>query len=123
MIDTNTDAADAKPGVDQSIFIPAVAVIIALALALIVFPEAAGKGAQAARGFITSTLTWLYLSMGVAAFLFAMWLAFGRYGHIKLGREEKAPEYSSVHWIAMMFTAGIGAGVVVWGFAEPIFYL
>ena len=123
MTDIAANTNQSQPGVDQKIFIPGVGVILAMALALIIFPEAAGRAAQYARGFIITNLTWLYLSLGVAALSFAMWLAFGRYGQVKLGDAGEAPEYSSVHWVAMMFTAGIGAGVVVWGFAEPIFYL
>ncbi|NNC37264.1 MAG: BCCT family transporter [Acidimicrobiales bacterium] len=112
-----------KPRVDQSIFIPSVIVIIAAALALIFVPVAAGEAAQSARNFITTNLTWLYLLAGVGAFIFACWMAFGRYGDVMLGDPGETPEYSTTHWVAMMFTAGIGAGVVVWGFAEPIFYL
>jgi len=123
MTDIKAEAARDKPGVDQSIFIPSVLVIILASLALIVFPKSAGIAAISAKNFITTTLTWLYLLAGVGAFIFAGWMALGRYGNVKLGRTDEPPEYSAIHWIAMMFTAGIGAGVVVWGFAEPIFYL
>ncbi|MDB2554019.1 BCCT family transporter [Porticoccaceae bacterium] len=61
--------------------------------------------------------------MGIAAVLFCLWLAFGPYAHVKLGAADEPPEYSDTHWVAMMFTAAIGAGVIAWGFAEPIYYL
>lgn len=73
--------------------------------------------------FITSSLGWLYLCFGIAAFGFCLWLAFGHYGHVKLGKAGEAPEYSNLHWISLMFTAGIGGNIAVWGFAEPIFYI
>jgi len=122
---TNAPAkiTQAKLGVDQSIFIPSVLIIIIVAASLIFFPQTAGQAAQAAKNFITINLTWLYLLTGVGAFLFALWLGFGRYGHVKLGAVDDTPEYASLHWIAMMFTAGIGAGIVVWGFAEPVYYI
>jgi len=123
MTDISETPPQDAPGIDQSIFIPAMVVIIFSALALIIVPEVADKTAQGARNFITKNLGWLYLISGVAALLFALWLALGRYGHVKLGAPDEAPEYSALHWVAMMFTAGIGAGVVIWGFAEPIFYL
>ena len=73
--------------------------------------------------YTTKTMSWLYLLVAVAALLFSLWLAFGRYGHVKLGAPGEPPEYSNLHWIGMMFTAGVGGGLLVWGFAEPIFYL
>ena len=72
---------------------------------------------------ITSTMGWLYLLIGMASLVFCFWLAFGRFGQVKLGQAGEPPEYSDLHWVAMMFTAGIGAGLIAWGFAEPIFYL
>lgn len=110
-------------GYDPFIFIPSMGVIIFAALALLIDPGKAGEYAISAKTFITTNLTWLYLFAGVAACIFSAWLAFGRYGSIKLGSEDEAPEYSTPSWVAMMFTAGIGAGVVVWGFAEPVYYM
>ncbi len=109
--------------IDLSIFIPSIISILLAALALIIFPQSAGEIAQHAKAVITTRLTWLYLLSGVGAFIFALWLAFGPYKNVKLGAEDETPEYSTPHWVAMMFTAGIGAGIVVWGFAEPVFYL
>lgn len=106
MTDIKAAAAHSKTGVDQSIFIPSVIVIILASLTLILFPEVAGKAAQSARTFVTTTLTWLYLIAGVGAFLFVLWMACGRYSHVKLGKTDEAPKYSAIHWIAMMFTAG-----------------
>ncbi|MEM7283736.1 MAG: BCCT family transporter, partial [Pseudomonadota bacterium] len=60
---------------------------------------------------------------GVMPLGFAAWLAFGRYGQVKFGSAEEKPEYSDVSWTAMMFTASMGASLIAWGFAEPIFYV
>jgi len=87
------------------------------------FPEASTQFVEMLKVKITYSLNWLYLSLTALALVFALWLAFGPYGHIKLGAKDAPPEYSNLHWIAMMFTAGIGSGLVIWGFAEPIFYL
>ncbi len=90
---------------------------------MILFPQAGERYAQGAMDFITGKLGWLYLSGGAAVLGFAAWLAFGPYGHVKLGAPDEPPEYSDIHWISMMFTAGIGAGMIVWGFAESVYYL
>ncbi len=112
-----------EPEVDWSIFIPAVIIIFVCAIPLMVFPESAAKVLADGRKIIMSNFLWLYLIVGLGSLIFCMWLAFGRYGHVKLGAPDEPPEYSDTHWVAMMFTAAIGASVIAWGFAEPIFYL
>lgn len=111
------------PSIDWTIFAPALLLIIALGAGMIAWPEAGAALADAAMKFVTGTLGWLYLAMGVSSLFFASWLAFGPYGNVTLGTPGEAPEYSDLHWIAMMFTAGIGGSLIAWGIAEPIFYV
>ncbi len=117
------DSTRSKQRIDWTIFAPTLAVVLAATIALVFFPNAARHAASAARAFTTGSLGWLYLLAAVLILLFAIWLAFGRYGHIKFGEPDELPEYSNIHWIGMMFTAGVGGGLLVWGFAEPLFYL
>jgi len=49
-------------------------------------------------------------------------MAFGPYSHIRLGKDEDRPEFSILSWLAMLFAAGMGAGLLFWGVAEPIFH-
>jgi len=112
-----------EPEIDWAIFTPAVLVVLAGSLYLMVYPESAGAMLSEARKFIMNKFLWGYLTVGVSALVFCMWLAFGPYGRVKLGAPDEAPEYSDIHWVAMMFTAAIGASVIAWGFAEPIYYL
>jgi len=90
---------------------------------MIAFPEAGAIFAGNAMDWVTGNLAWLYLSLGGAALAFTGWLAFGPYCHVVLGTPGETPEYSNIHWIAMMFTAGVGASLIAWGVAEPIYYL
>jgi BCCT family betaine/carnitine transporter len=112
-----------EPQVDWTIFIPSVIVVLLCAIPLVIFPDEAARFLIDGRKAIMSNFLWLYLSVGVSAVVFCLWLAFGRYAHVKLGAPDEPPEYSNIHWVAMMFTAAIGAGVIAWGFAEPIYYL
>lgn len=109
--------------IDWSIFIPALLLIVVIALGMILWPEAGASLADGAMSFVTTHLGWLYLVMGISALFFAGWLAFGPYGQVLLGTPGEPPEYSNLHWIAMMFTAGIGGSLIAWGIAEPIFYV
>ena len=119
----NNNYTQSEPEVDWAVFIPAVIIVLICAIPLMVFPDSAAAALSEGRAIIMSNFLWLYLSVGVGAFGFCMWLAFGRFAHVKLGSAGEAPEYSDGHWAAMMFTAAIGAAVLAWGFAEPIYYL
>ena len=52
--------------------------------------------------------------------VFMMLLAFSKYGRIKLGKEDDKPEFSNLTWFGMLFSAGMGIGLVFWGVAEPL---
>ena len=122
MNDQITNAVS-EPGVDWAIFIPAVIVVLGCAIPLMLYPEGAAQLMADGRKAVMDSFLWVYLSAGMGAFIFCLWLAFGPYGNVKLGAPDEPPEYSDIHWVAMMFTAAIGASVIAWGFAEPIYYL
>ncbi len=52
--------------------------------------------------------------------LFSAYLAFTRYGNIKLGPDDSEPEFSTFSWVSMMFATGMGIGLMFWGVAEPL---
>ena len=86
------------------------------------FPEALLAFTNGLFGLITNDLGWLYLATGLGILLFALFLAFGKYGKIRLGGDDDRPEYSNFSWFAMLFSAGMGIGLVFWGVAEPVFH-
>ncbi|WP_416274685.1 BCCT family transporter [Lamprobacter sp.] len=49
-------------------------------------------------------------------------MAFGPYGGVKLGKDDEEPEFSTLSWIAMLFAGGMGAGLIFWGVAEPLYH-
>src|SRR5699024_7768162 len=61
-----------------------------------------------------------YILAAIAFVLLMAWLAFGKYGNIKLGEDDEEPEFSTKSWIAMMFSAGMGIGLMFYGIAEPM---
>jgi len=75
---------------------------------------------QAALSFITTNLGWLFLFTVMGFVFICFFLAFSRYGTIKLGQPEDKPEYSNLSWFAMLFSAGMGIGLVFWSIAEPL---
>jgi len=108
---------------DTRVFTISLITLLVVTSFLTIAPETTARSAQAAMNWVTHKFGWLYLLTGVLPLTFAAWLAFGRFGHVKLGSKDEEPEYSTTSWIAMMFTASMGASLIAWGFAEPIFYL
>ncbi|WDV46923.1 BCCT family transporter [Clostridiaceae bacterium M8S5] len=70
--------------------------------------------------FLTGNFGWLYLSVMSLFIVFSVWLGLSKYGKIKLGPDDSKPEYSFISWFAMLFSAGMGIGLVFWGVAEPL---
>ncbi len=63
---------------------------------------------------------WLFVTTASAFVVFVIWLAASKFGNIPLGRDDEDPEFRTVSWIAMMFSAGMGIGLMFYGVSEPI---
>ncbi|WP_455351518.1 BCCT family transporter [Streptomyces sp. SYSU K217416] len=63
---------------------------------------------------------WAFMLAASGFVVFALWLAVSRYGKISLGREGEGPEFRTVSWVAMMFSAGMGIGLMFYGVSEPL---
>ncbi|RKQ37349.1 glycine betaine uptake BCCT transporter [Oceanobacillus halophilus] len=74
------------------------------------------------QGFLVNNFGWFYLISATGFLVFAIYLIFSRYGKIKLGRPDDKPEFSYLTWFAMLFSAGMGIGLVFWGAAEPLMH-
>ncbi|WP_071460506.1 glycine betaine uptake BCCT transporter [Bacillus massilinigeriensis] len=72
------------------------------------------------QGFIIEKFGWFYLLAASSFLIFALFLVLSRYGNVRLGKDSDKPEYSYLTWFAMLFSAGMGIGLVFWGVAEPM---
>ncbi len=73
-----------------------------------------------ALGWVVHNMGWLFALVASGFVLFVIWLAAGKYGNIPLGRDDEEPEFRTVSWIAMMFSAGMGIGLMFYGVSEPL---
>lgn len=104
------------------VFLPSAGVLIALVAFAGFWPSQAASTFSAAQSWIIEHFGWFYV-LAVAAFLvFTIALAFGRYGHIRLGADEETPEFDNTSWFAMLFSAGMGIGLMFFGVAEPMMH-
>lgn len=113
-------ADEKKNKVDNKVFYSSLVITIPICLWAVIDGESLGKVTSSAFGFFTSKFSWLYLLSMMIFVVFAIWLAFSKFGNIKLGPDDSKPEYKTGSWFAMLFGAGMGIGLVFWGAAEPI---
>lgn len=108
--------------INPNVFISTVA-IIAIFLALVVFaPDTFSVFTQQLNQWITTSFSWFYV-LSVAIFLILLvYIALSDMGKIKLGPDHSQPKYSSASWFAMLFTAGMGIGLMFFGVAEPVMH-
>ncbi|WP_232806746.1 BCCT family transporter [Geodermatophilus chilensis] len=85
-----------------------------------VSPTGLGTVSGSLLGWITGNLGWLFVLLASAFVVYVIWLAAGKYGRIPLGRDDERPEFRTVSWVAMMFSAGMGIGLMFYGVAEPL---
>lgn len=75
---------------------------------------------RAVKAFITGYLGWFFVLVSTGALIYLAWLAFSRYGDVVLGDPDQQPEFSNLAWYSMLFSAGMGVGIMFWGGTEPI---
>jgi choline/carnitine/betaine transport len=97
---------------------------VVIILAAVIFGVAAPESFEEATGniqaFLTSAFGWYYLILVTIIVIFCIFLIFSPVGTIKLGKPDEKPEFSKASWFAMLFSAGMGIGLVFWGAAEPL---
>ncbi|MEZ4236573.1 MAG: BCCT family transporter [Myxococcota bacterium] len=103
-------------------FVPSVALCGVVAVAGVVAPDAVANGASAITSFALEALDWFYLLATSSFLLLAAILALSPVGDLRLGRDDDGPEFSLVSWLAMLFAAGMGSGLLFWGAAEPVWH-
>ena len=108
--------------IDKYRFIPSVTMIL-LILTIVSFNLNKVQSAVDKTYYALShQCSWLFIGANIAAFIFSIWVAFGKYKDIKLGGASAKPEYGTFSWISMMFTTSCSAGLIVFGFVETIIY-
>jgi choline/carnitine/betaine transport len=107
-------------GIDWVVFgVTAIASVAFIAWGVI---DKASLASNAADGktWVIDKGGWLFVLLASLFVIFVLWIAASRYGKIPLGRDDERPEFRTSSWIAMMFSAGMGIGLMFWGVAEPL---
>ena len=96
--------------------------ILALCLCFILAPDASKQILGQIRTLFGDTFGLFYLIVGLGVFLLSIFLAFSKYGTIRLGKPDEKPKYGDFTWSSMMFTAGLAADILFYSFCEWILY-
>ena len=108
--------------VNPPVFIGAGGLCLLFVLYAVLLPKTAEAQFTAIQTWVANSAGWFYV-LAVALFLiFVVVLALSDYGRIKLGPDHSEPDYSYLSWFAMLFSAGMGIGLMFFGVAEPIMH-
>ena len=102
------------------VFYVSLLLVVAMALWSIAFNDSFTVVSNAAFTFLTTDFGWLYMAAMIVFLIFAVYIAFGKFGKIRLGSDDSKPEYSNMTWFGLLFGCGMGVGLVFWGVAEPL---
>ena len=106
--------------IDLGVFVPAAAITVVFLIWGMAWPENLAAVTGAIVSFLTADIGWIYVTAVCGFVAISIFLAFSRYGHIRLGKDDDVPEFTTISWISMMFAAGMGIGLLFYGVAEPI---
>jgi glycine betaine transporter len=110
-------------GIDRWVFGIAAGISTAFVLWGVLDNDGVATVADDVLSWIIETFGWMFVLSTAAFLVFAAILAFSRLGRVRLGKDDDRPEFRTVSWVAMMFSAGMGIGLMFFAVAEPISHL
>jgi choline/carnitine/betaine transport len=105
-----------------AVLIIASVLVLAVVMWGFLAPESISVAGSASLGWVSTNFGWLFSALALAVIIFMLWVGYSRTGGIRLGADDEKPEYSTGSWIAMLFSAGMGIGLLFWGPAEPLVF-
>ncbi|MBA3309536.1 MAG: BCCT family transporter [Nocardioidaceae bacterium] len=105
-----------------AVFYITVGISVAFVLAGVLFTKSFGSALTTIVEWIIIDLGWFYLLVTTFFLVFVLFLAFSKYGKLRLGGPDEKPEFGRFAWFAMLFQAGMGIGLLFWGVAQPLLH-
>lgn len=114
------DENDKRFRTDWWVFGIALAVIIAMVIFGIVDSEGLGRASYAGVHWVSMNTGWFFTALTISVFVYMLVVGYSYTGNIRLGTDDEKPEFSTGSWIAMLFSAGMGIGLLFFGPYEPL---
>ncbi|MDY8110979.1 BCCT family transporter [Fulvimarina sp. 2208YS6-2-32] len=108
------------PHVSVPVFVASAVLIVGFIIFGAFFTDLAESVFPWLQKEIVNRFGWMFVLVTNAALILMFYLAFSRFGDIRLGAQTDRAEYDFFSWMAMLFSAGIGVGLLYWGTAEPL---
>ncbi len=115
-----TSAGPVRTTLKPQVVVPALLAVGLLLAFCATAPQEADAMFSRAQAWVTSHFDWFYTIAVTAFLLFLVLVASSRFGDIRLGPDDARPEFSFVSWVAMLFAAGMGIGLMYFGVGEPM---
>lgn len=119
---TQTFMAKVNASLCPPVFYTSAIAILALVVSGILAPETMEGIFKAAQEWVLNTFGWYYLLIVGIFLVVCVWLALSRFGSIRLGPDNIRPDYGYITWFSMLFSAGMGIGLMFFGVAEPMMH-
>ena len=117
-VESEADAEDAP--INWGIVIPLAVIVAAVVGWGLAAPDSFSAFADSAFSWVIENLGWAFVLGGTIFVAFVIVIALSGFGRIRLGSADERPEFKTTSWIAMMFAAGMGIGLMFYGAAEPL---
>ncbi|MDX3906465.1 MAG: choline BCCT transporter BetT [Pigmentiphaga sp.] len=112
-----------KTTIHRPVFFTAAAFILAIVACAIAVPRVVQGVFDAVQQWIIANVSWFYILTVAIILISVVVAALSRYGNIKLGPDHSEPDYRNFAWFAMLFSAGMGIGLMFFGVAEPVMHM
>ncbi len=106
--------------IHNPVFLVSAMLSVALVVMTMLFQEQAAAVFVSLRAWITSTFDWFFMIAANIFVLFGLGIAVSKLGRVRLGGPDARPRYGYPGWLAMLFAAGVGIGLMFFGVLEPV---
>lgn len=118
----NDTSSKPRSTLNPPVFYSSALLIVLLVIYAVAFQQQAQAQFDAIQRWIFGNASWFYILAVALVLISVVFLAVSRYGDLKLGPDHSEPEYRNSSWFAMLFSAGMGIGLMFFGVAEPVMH-
>lgn len=111
-----------KRNMNPAVFYSSTVVILAITCFSILLPQVMEKTFKFSQSWLATNVSWFYVLCVGSILFFSLWLMLSRFGNIKLGPDHAQPDHNYFSWFSMLFSAGMGIGLLFFGVAEPLMH-